>query len=123
MNALLWILQIVLALLYISGGGYKTFNANELLTMGVPFSKGTWMALGVLEMAGGLLLVVPAATKWMPSLTPIAAGVLTAETLILAWIYSRYSTAFTVENPMPWALVMGVLAIVATIGTYMRYGK
>lgn len=121
MNVLVWILQGVLAFLYLTGGAYKTFNADELLKGPVAFPREAWMALGVFEMAGAVLLIVPAALKWMPVLTPVAAAALTLETLILAWVYSRYSTAWTVENPMSWAIVMGVLAVIATLATYGRY--
>src|SRR2546421_891022 len=44
-------------------------------------SRGGWRALGVLEMVGAVLLVVPAAAHWMPVLTPLAAAALALETL------------------------------------------
>ena len=123
MTVLLWILQIALALLYLTGGAYKTFNSEELLKHPIGFTSPLWIALGVFEMAGAILLVVPAAMKWMPALTPIAAAALAVETLTLAWLYSRHSTAFNVENPMAWAIVMGLLAVVVTYGTYVRYAQ
>lgn len=123
MTLLLWILQIALALLYLTGGAYKTFQFEELLKHPIGFTRPVWIALGVFEMAGAILLVVPAAMKWMPALTPIAAAALAVETLMLAWLYSRHSTAFNVENPMSWAIVMGLLAVVVTYGTYVRYAQ
>lgn len=123
MTLLLWILQIALALLYLTGGAYKTFQFEELLKHPIGFTRPVWIALGVFEMAGAILLVVPAAMKWMPALTPIAAAALAVETLMLAWLYSRHSTAFNVENPMAWAIVMGLLAVVVTYGTYVRYAQ
>ena len=121
MTVFLWILQIAVAFLYVAGGAYKTFNPDELLKGLVPFSRQTWIALGVLEMAGGLLVVVPAALKWMPGLTPAAAAVLAVETAVLAAIYSRYSRAWSVENPMTWAVCMFVLVAIVAYGTYVRY--
>src|SRR5687768_4918487 len=112
MNVVLWILQITVAFLYVAGGAYKTFNPDELLKGMIPFSRSTWISLGILEMAGGLLVVVPAALKWMPGLTPAAAAVLAVETAVLAAIYARYSRAWTVENPMTWAVCMFVLVAV-----------
>lgn len=123
MNVLVWILQGVLAFLYLTGGAYKTFNADELLKGAVAFPKAAWMGLGVFEMVGAVLLIVPAALRWKQGLTPVAATALAAETLILAAIYASYSTTFTVENPMPWALVMGILAVTVTYGTYARYAS
>jgi hypothetical protein len=51
-------------------------------------------------MVGAVLLIVPAAAKWMPVLTPLAAAALGLETLVLAGLYARYSLALTVTNPL-----------------------
>ncbi len=109
MTVLVWILQIVLAFLYLAGGGYKTFSYEELMKGAVAFPREAWIGLGVFEMVGAVLLIVPAALNWMPVLTPVAAAALAVETLLLAAIYASYSAAITVENPMTWAIVMGVL--------------
>lgn len=118
MTLLVWTLQILLAFLYFAGGAYKAFNADQLLTGPVAFSREAWMALGVFEVIGAVLLIVPAAIRWMPALTPIAATALAIETLLLAAIYASYSLRLTVENPMPWALVMGVLVSVVAWSTW-----
>jgi hypothetical protein len=76
--------------------------------------------LGVFEMVGAVLLVVPAAVKWMPALTPLAAAALALETLGLAALYARYSLEIAVTNPMVWALVMGLLAAFVAYGRYTR---
>ena len=67
MKVLLWVLQIALALLYLSGGAYKTFMFDELADQLRALSRAQWGALGVFEMVGGVLLIVPAALKWLPS--------------------------------------------------------
>jgi uncharacterized membrane protein YphA (DoxX/SURF4 family) len=118
MNILLWVLQIALAFLYLSGGAYKTFKFDELANQMRAIPRGGWRALGVLEMLGAVLLVVPAATKWMPFLTPLAAAVLALETLALAGLYARYSMKLTAANPLPWSLVMGLLAAFVAYGRY-----
>lgn len=69
-------------------------------------------------MLGAVLLVVPAAMKWMPVLTPLAAAVLALETLALAGVSARYSLKLTAANPMVWALVMGLLAAFVAYGRY-----
>src|SRR5262245_31308138 len=106
MNILLWVLQIALAVLYLSGGAYKAFKFDELAKQMPALPHGGWRALGVLEMLGGVLLVVPAALKWMPHLTPLAAAVLALETLGLALLYARYSLKLTAANPLVWGVVM-----------------
>ncbi len=118
MNVLLWILQVVLAFLYGAGGSYKTFKFDALAKQMRALSRGGWRVLGVLEMVGAVLLIVPAAAKWMPVLTPIAAAALALETLGLAALYPRHSLKLAATNPMVWALVMGLVAAFVGYGRY-----
>lgn len=118
MNVLLWILQGVLALLYLSGGAYKLFSFDEVASQMSALSRTGWGAVGALEMAGAVLLIVPAAAKWMPMLTPLGASVLALETLALAALYARYSLAIAVTNPLVWSVVMGLMAIFVAYGRY-----
>jgi DoxX-like family len=118
MNVLLWVVQVALAVLYLAGGAYKTFMFDELASQMGALPRGGWGALGVLEMVGAVLLVVPAAAKWMPILTPLAAAVLALETLLLAGLYARYSLQLAATNPMVWAVVMGLLAAFVAYGRY-----
>ena len=117
MNTLLWILQAALAFLFLSGGAYKTFKFEELAKQLRALPHAAWRLLGLLEVAGGILLVVPALTGWMPGLTPIAAGVLAFETLVLAALYARQSLKVVAANPMVWAVVMGLLT------AFVAYGR
>jgi DoxX-like protein len=119
MNLLLWILQIALALLYFAGGAYKLFSYDELAKVpaAAALSRAGWGALGVLEMIGAVLLIVPAALTWMPKLTPLAAAVLAVETLALACVDARYSLELTVTNPLVWALPIGLAA------AFIAYGR
>ncbi|PYP52437.1 MAG: hypothetical protein DMD45_04265 [Gemmatimonadetes bacterium] len=118
MNVLLWVLQVALALLYLAGGSYKVFKFDELATHMRALSRGGWRALGVLEMLCAVLLVVPAAAKWMPGLTPLAAAALALETLALAGLYARYSLKLAATNPLVWSVVMGLLAAMVAYGRY-----
>jgi len=118
MNILLWILQAALALLYLSGGAYKIFSFDEIAKQMVALPRSGWTALGVIEIVGAVLLIVPAVTKWMPTLTPLAAAVLALETLGLAALYARYSLQWVASNPMVWALVMGLVASFVAYGRY-----
>jgi hypothetical protein len=79
MNILLWVLQAALAFLYLAGGYFKAFKLDELAGQYTALSHGGWRSLGVLEMLGAILLIVPATTKWMPVMTPVAATVLALE--------------------------------------------
>lgn len=118
MNIVLWVLQVLLAFLFIAGGSYKVLKFDELATYMRALPRGGWRALGVLEVVGGVLLIVPAAASWMPVLTPLAAAVLALETLALAGLYARYSLELTAANPLVYAVVMGLLAAFVAYGRY-----
>ena len=118
MNVFMWVLQVALALLYLAGGSYKVSKFDELATHMRALSRGGWRALGVLEMLCAVLLVVPAAAKWMPVLTPLAAAALALETLALAGLYARYSLKLAATNPLVWSVVMGLLAAFVAYGRY-----
>jgi hypothetical protein len=120
MNFFLWVLQVALALLYMAGGFYKAFKFDDLAKVPstAALSRSGWGALGMFEMLGAVLLVVPAAAKSMPVLTTIAAAALALETLALAGLYARYSLKLTAHNPLVWSLVMGLLAAFVAYGRY-----
>jgi hypothetical protein len=122
MNVFLWILQVVLALFCLAGGAYKIFSFAELAKMPATaaLSQGAWSAIGAFEMLCGVLLIVPAAMKWLPVLTPIAAAALALESLVLALLYARYSLALTATNPLVWVVLMGLMAAVVAYGRYAR---
>ena len=120
MNIVLWILQVALAFVYFAGGAYKLFNYDELAKVpaAAALPHAGWAALGILEMLGAVLLIVPAATKRMPELTPIAGGVLAVESLALALLYARYSLDIALTNPLVFAAGMAVLAAFVSYGRF-----
>lgn len=118
MNILLWILQAALAFLYLSGGAYKLFKFEELARELQLLPHAGWRVLGAIEIAGGILLIVPAAASWMPTLTPLAAAVLALETLTLAALFARRSLKVAATNPLVWNAVMGVLVAFVAYGRY-----
>lgn len=76
MNIALWIVQGILALMFIIAGMTKTFQ-YEKAKAGMPwvseYPKGLVTFIGVSELLGGIGLIVPYATGIAPVLTPIAA--------------------------------------------------
>ena len=120
MKILLWIFQVALALLSFAGGVYKVFMFDELAKVPATgaLGRGGWGALGVFEMLCAVLLIVPAATNWMPVLTPLAAAALVLESLALAGLYARYSLELTATNPLVWVVVMGLMATSVAYGRY-----
>ncbi len=78
MNILLWIIQFLLALLFLWSGGFKLVTPyNELMAMGSPnqvqLGELLMKFIGVCEVLGGLGLVLPGLTRIKPGLTPLAA--------------------------------------------------
>ena len=78
MNIVLWILQVLLALLFLFAGGTKLVMSAEALTQ--PTTPNQVMLpvmflrfIGVCEFLGGLGLVLPGLLKTRQYLTPLAA--------------------------------------------------
>jgi uncharacterized membrane protein YphA (DoxX/SURF4 family) len=118
MNILLWVLQIVLAFLYLMGGGFKALHPDDPAKQIRAIPPAAWRALGVFEVLGAILLIVPGAANWMPALTPLAAALLAVETLAMAAVYSRYSLKLVPANPLVYAAPMGLLAVLVAYGRY-----
>ena len=121
MNVFLWILQVALALFCLAGGQYKVFQFAELAKMPqtAALSRGAWGALGVFEMLCAILLIVPAAVKWMPVLTPLSAAALALEAFALAVIFAQYSLALTATNPLIYVVVMALVAAFVAYGRFV----
>jgi hypothetical protein len=77
MSALLWVVQGLLAALFLFAGGAKLVMSAE--AMAGPVALPLWFlrGIGVAEMLGGLGLVLPGVTRIRPGLTPLAAAGLT----------------------------------------------
>lgn len=120
MNILLWVLQVALALFSFMGGQYKLFHFDELAKMPqtAALARGGWGALGIFEMACAILLIVPAALKWTPVLTPLAAAALALEALALAVLFGRHSLAPTATNPLVYVVVMALVAAFVAYGRF-----
>jgi hypothetical protein len=78
-NLALWAAQIGLALLYLAAGGAKlTQPIDALAAAGMSFVThvpiGFTRLIGILEILGAAGLILPAATRILPWLTPLAAG-------------------------------------------------
>ena len=120
MNVLLWILQVALALFCFAGGQYKVFHFDELAKVpsAAALSRVGWGTLGVFEMLCAILLIVPAAAKWTPILTPLAAAALALAAFTLAVLFAQYSLAVTASNPLIYVIVMGLVAAFVAYGRF-----
>ena len=116
MNILLWILQILAALLYGSSGVMKSFMFEKISQDVQSFGalpRKAWMALGILELACTIGLVVPAAFHWQPHLTVLAAALLAVESLVFVWVHVKYREV----TPLVMSSVLGLLMV------FIAYGR
>ena len=93
MNTLLWVLQVLAALLYGASGVMKVFMFDKVSGDVRSFEalpRGAWMALGIVELVCTVGLIVPGALHWRPELTVAAAGVLAIESLVFIGVHVKY---------------------------------
>lgn len=116
MNILLWVVQVALALLCISGGAFQIFKLEEL-QKGVAamraLPRGLWFFLGAVGCLAGLGLILPGATNLLPGLTPIAAAAVAAQSVLISALYLRYRD----RSPLPYSVAMVMMA------AFICYGR
>ena len=116
MNILLWVLQILAALLYASSGVMKVFMFDKI-SHDVPsfgaLPRNVWTALGVLELVCTVGLIVPDALHWHPQLTVLAAAALAVESLLFIWVHIKYREV----APTIMSAVLGLVA------AFIAYGR
>jgi DoxX-like family len=115
MNILLWVLQVLAALLYGASGVMKVFMFDKV-SEGVPsfgaLPREAWTVLG-LELVCTVGLIVPAAFHWKPALTVVAATVLAIESLVFAGVHAQYGEI----TPIMLSVVLGLLMV------FIAYGR
>jgi uncharacterized membrane protein YphA (DoxX/SURF4 family) len=116
MNILLWILQILATFLYASSGVMKVFLFDKV-SADVPsfgaMPRPAWTTLGILELLCSLLLILPDALHYHPTLTVIAAAILSIESLIFIAVHAKY------REPTP--IVMS--AVLGLLMAFIVYGR
>jgi len=73
LNGLLWIVQGMLALVFLFAGGTKLVLPLEALAGPIPIPGPFMRFLGVAEVLGAIGLVLPGLLRIRPGLTPLAA--------------------------------------------------
>jgi len=116
MNVLLWVLQVLGALVYGASGVMKVFMFDRVSADVESFGalpRPVWTTLGVIELICTVGLIVPSALHWRPSLTVVAAIVLAIESLIFIWVHVQY-------REIPPIIMSGVLGILMA---FIAYGR
>jgi len=116
MNTVLWVLQILAALIYGASGVMKVFMFDRI-SADVPsfgaLPRNAWTALGVLELVCVIGLIVPSAFRWRPSLTVAAATLLALESLVFIRVHVKYREI----PPIVMSVVLGLLM------AFIAYGR
>jgi uncharacterized membrane protein YphA (DoxX/SURF4 family) len=113
MNTLLWVLQVLAALVYGASGVMKVFMFDKA-SEGVPsfgaLPRNAWMALGILELVCVVLLILPSALRWRPQLTVLAAVLLALESLVFIGVHVKYRETGTIVMVTVLGLLMAFIA-------------
>jgi len=114
MNAVLWIVQALLAALFLFAGSMKFIMPIEEMTKQMPSMPGWFLRfIGVVEILGGLGLILPGLLRIKPGLTPLAAAglvVIMIGATVIGFVIGPASGALI-------PLVAGVLA------AFVAYGR
>lgn len=120
MNIALWIVQGLLALVYLAAGGLKVVRPREQL---VASGRFDWMkdssdagvaAVGVVEMLGAVGVVLPWLTGIAPILTPVAAiGLAVVQVGALRVHLVRHE-----RQPLPANVLLLLLAAFVAVGRF-----
>ncbi len=116
MNILLWVLQVLLALLCISGGAFQIFKIEELKRNTAAMRalpRGLWAFFGAFACVAGLCLIVPGALGMLPALTALAAAGVALEQALISAFYLKYGD----RPPLPYSMAMTVMA------AFIAYGR
>ena len=93
MNIVLWVMQIVLALVFVLVGWLKIVTPYdrfvEMLPWGNDVHPRTIKGIGILEILGAVGLVLPGLLNILPKLTPYAAAGLAVTMIGAAWLHVR----------------------------------
>lgn len=113
MNIALWIVQALLALLFLFAGGMKLVLPIEEMTKEIAMPGWFLRFIGVAEVLGAIGLVFPWLLQLRPGLTPLAAA-----GLVIIMAGATVTTLMTDDVLMAlFPLAVGVLA------TFVIYGR
>src|SRR2546425_1958417 len=112
-NVLLWIVQGLLAVIFLFAGGLKLVLPLEALTGPIPLPGPFMRFLGVVEVLGAVGLILPGLLRIRPGLTPLAAAGLV--------IIMVGATVITLVGGMVAVALMNL--VVALLAAFVAYGR
>jgi uncharacterized membrane protein YphA (DoxX/SURF4 family) len=118
MNIALWVIQGLLALVFLMAGFMKASQPIEKLKKRMNYvnytSAGIVRLIGILEFLGAVGLILPAATGILPWLTPVAAIGLVLAMIGAIIVHFRLNEAKAIGTP----LILLLLALIIVIGRF-----
>ena len=115
MNIALWIVQALLAALFLFAGSMKFIMPIEEMTKQMPSMPGWFLRfIGVAEILGGLGLILPGLLRIKPGLTPLAAA-----GLVVIMIGATVISAMI--GPVAMALMPLIVGVLAAFVAYGRW--
>lgn len=112
MNILLWVLQILLALHTAIGAVWKFSNSEQSVPSLSVIPHGLWLALGAFELLFSLALILPAFSRPLAFLVPVAAACIAAEMLLFSALH-LYSGDKNYGPMIYWLVVAALCAFIA----------
>jgi uncharacterized membrane protein YphA (DoxX/SURF4 family) len=115
MNILLWVLQVLLALVFFAHGMLLLMPPPDIQAqMYAALPPWFWLFLGIAEVAAAVGITLPGATRILPGLVTAAAAGITF-VMVAATIWH------VVRGEISSAVITLVLLVMATFVTYMRW--
>jgi uncharacterized membrane protein YphA (DoxX/SURF4 family) len=114
MNLALWIVQVLLAMVFLFAGGMKLVSPIEELTAQMPLPGWFVRFIGVVEVLGAIGIVLPWLLRIRPVLTPLAAA-----GLVILMIGATVFTLWVADPAM--ALVPLMVGLLAAFVAYGRW--
>lgn len=115
MNIILWIVQVLLAVVFFAHGGFLVAPPAEMVAMiDAQLTAGFRIFLGVAEILAAIGLIAPGITRILPWLTPLASAglmIVMGGATVLHLVRGEFSS--TVTTTILFALV--------TLVAYMRW--
>lgn len=115
LNTVLWVVQVLLALLFLWAGAMKLVMPIEQMAGPVAFPEWFLRFIGVVEVLGGLGLILPALLRIRPGLTPLAAA-----GLVIVMIGAVVTTLM---GGAEMAKMAAIPAVIGLLCAFVAYGR